>query len=144
MKIERYTERAQGFLQAAQAIAMREGHPQFTPEHILKALLDDPEGMAAGLIDRAGGNSRQGRREIDAWIARQPKVSGAASQPQATRELIRLFDTAEKVADKAGDSFVTVERLLLAIAIETNTEAGRILARAGVTAASLNEAINPL
>src|SRR5215207_10884027 len=102
MKIERYTERAQGFLQAAQTIAMREGHPQFTPEHILKALLDDQEGMAAGLIDRAGGNSRQARREVDAWIAKQPKVSGAASQPQATRELLRLFDTAEKAADKAG------------------------------------------
>jgi len=65
MKIERYTERAQGFLQAAQTIAMREGHPQFTPEHILKALLDDPEGMAAGLIDRAGGKSAQVRREVD-------------------------------------------------------------------------------
>jgi ATP-dependent Clp protease ATP-binding subunit ClpB len=142
MKIERYTERAQGFLQAAQAIAMREGHPQFTPEHILKALLDDPEGMAAGLIDRAGGNSRQARREVDAWIAKQPKVSGAASQPQATRELMRLFDTAEKAADKASDKFVTVERLLLAIAIET--EAGRILARAGVTASALNEAINAI
>ena len=87
MKIERYTERAQGFLQAAQAIAMREGHPQFTPEHILKALLDDPEGMAAGLIDRAGGDARQARREVDAFIGRQPKVSGSASQPQATREL---------------------------------------------------------
>ena len=86
MKIERYTERAQGFLQAAQTIAMREGHPQFTPEHILKALLDDGEGMAAGLIDRAGGNARQAKRDVDAWIAKQPKVSGAASQPQATRE----------------------------------------------------------
>lgn len=144
MKIERYTERAQGFLQAAQTIAMREGHPQFTPEHILKALLDDPEGMAAGLIDRAGGDSRQVRREVDAFIAKQPKVSGAASQPQATRDLMRLFETAEQAADKAGDSFVTVERLLLAIAIEKNTEAGKILARAGVTASGLNEAINAI
>jgi ATP-dependent Clp protease ATP-binding subunit ClpB len=144
MKIERYTERAQGFLQAAQTIAMREGHPQFTPEHVLKALLDDGEGMAAGLIDRAGGNARQAKRDIDAWIAKQPKVSGAASQPQATRELIRLFDTAEKAADKAGDQFVTVERLLLAIAIEKDSEAGRILGRAGVTAAGLNDAINAL
>ena len=144
MKIERYTERAQGFLQAAQTIAMREGHPQFTPEHILKALLDDPEGMAAGLIDRAGGKSAQVRREVDAVIARQPKVSGAASQPQATRELLRLFDTAEKAADKASDKFVTVERLLLALAIEKDTEAGKILARAGVTASGLNEAINAI
>ena len=144
MKIERYTERAQGFLQAAQTIAMREGHPQFTPEHILKALLDDPEGMAAGLIDRAGGKSAQVRREVDAVIARQPKVSGAASQPQATRELLRLFETAEKAADKASDKFVTVERLLLALAIEKDTEAGKILARAGVTASALNEAINAI
>src|SRR5918997_1624493 len=144
MKIERYTERAQGFLQAAQTIAMREGHPQFTPEHILKALLDDPEGMAAGLIDRAGGNSRQVRQQVDALIAKQPRVSGSAAQPQATRELMRLFDTAEKAADKAGDSFVTVERLLLAIAIEKDSEAGKILSRAGVTASALNEAINAL
>src|ERR671910_847882 len=144
MKIERYTERAQGFLQAAQTIAMREVHPQCTPEHILKALLDDQEGTAAGLIDRAGGDSRQVRREVDAVIAKQPKVSGAASQPQATRELMRLFDTAEKAADKAGDSFVTVERLLLAIAIEKDSEAGKILARAGVTASAINEAINAL
>src|ERR687898_568225 len=144
MKIERYTERAQGFLQAAQAIAMREGHPQFTPEHILKALLDDPEGMAAGLIDRAGGDARQAHREVDAFIERQPKVSGSASQPQATRELMRLFETAEKAADKASDKFVTVERLLLALAIEKDTEAGRILARAGVTASALNEAINAI
>src|SRR3954462_1626407 len=144
MNMERYTERARGFVQAAQTIAIREGHPQFTPEHILKALLDDPEGMAAGLIDRAGGDSRQARREVDAWIAMQPKVSGAASQPQATREVVRLFDTAEKAADKAGDSFVTVERLLLAVAIEKDSEAGRILARAGGTASALNEAINAL
>jgi ATP-dependent Clp protease ATP-binding subunit ClpB len=123
---------------------MREGHPQFTPEHVLKALLDDSEGMAAGLIDRAGGDSRQVRREVDTYIAKQPKVSGAAAQPQATRELMRLFDTAEKAADKASDKFVTVERLLLAIAIEKDSEAGRILARAGVTASALNEAINAI
>ena len=123
---------------------MREGHPQFTPEHILKALLDDPEGLAAGLINRAGGDARQARREIDAWIAKQPKVSGAAAQPQATRDLMRLFDTAEKAADKAGDLFVAVERLLLALAVEKDSEASKILARAGVTASALNAAINSL
>ncbi|HZY21519.1 MAG TPA: ATP-dependent chaperone ClpB, partial [Beijerinckiaceae bacterium] len=144
MNLERYTERARGFLQAAQTIAMREGHPQFTPEHILKALLDDPEGLAAGLINRAGGDARQARREIDAWIAKQPKVSGAAAQPQATRDLMRLFDTAEKAADKAGDSFVAVERLLLALAVEKDSEASKILTRAGVTASALNAAINSL
>src|SRR4028119_2519074 len=102
MKIERYTERAQGFLQAAQTIAMREGHPQFTPEHILKALLDDPEGMAAGLIDRAGGDARQARREVDAWMAKQPKVSGAASQPQATRGAVGPVGAAGKAARHGG------------------------------------------
>jgi ATP-dependent Clp protease ATP-binding subunit ClpB len=144
MNIEKYTERARGFLQSAQMLAMREGHPQFAPEHILKVLMDDPEGMASGLIARAGGEPRQVRAGIDAWIAKQPRVSGAASQPAATRELVRLFDTAEKAADKAGDSFVTVERLLLALAIEKDSEAGRLLAKAGVTAAGLNEAINAL
>jgi ATP-dependent Clp protease ATP-binding subunit ClpB len=144
MNIEKYTQRAQGFLQAAQTIAMRDGHPQFTPEHVLKALLDDPEGLAAGLIERTGGNAKTVLASVDAALAKQPKVSGSASQPHATRELVRLFDTAEKAADKAGDSYVTVERLLLALAIEKDFEAGRILARAGVTPNGLNEAINAM
>ena len=144
MNIEKYTERAQGFLQAAQTIAMRDGHPQFTPEHVLKALLDDPEGLAAGLIERTGGSAKAVLAAVDAALAKQPKVSGSAAQPQATRELVRLFDTAEKAADKAGDSYVTVERLLLALAVEKDSEAGRMLNRAGVTASALNEAINQL
>ncbi|HYY84549.1 MAG TPA: Clp protease N-terminal domain-containing protein, partial [Beijerinckiaceae bacterium] len=144
MNIEKYTQRAQGFLQAAQTIAMRDGHPQFTPEHVLKALLDDPEGLAAGLIERTGGNAKAVLASVDAALAKQPKVSGSASQPQATRELVRLFDTAEKAADKAGDSYVTVERLLLALAVEKDTEAGRALSRAGVTAQGLNAAIETL
>ena len=144
MNFEIYTERARGFVQAAQSLAMREGHPQFQPGHILKVLLDDPEGLCAGLIDRAGGQSRVALAQTEAWLAKQPKVSGNASQPQATRELVRLFDTAEKAAEKAGDSYVTVERLLLALAVEKDTEAGRALAAAGVTAASLNGAINAL
>jgi ATP-dependent Clp protease ATP-binding subunit ClpB len=144
MNIEKYTERARGFLQSAQMLAMREGHPQFTPEHILKVLLDDPEGLAAGLIDRAGGRSREALQAVEASLAKLPKVSGAASQPQATRDLMRFFDTAEKAADKAGDSFVTVERMLLALAIEGGTEAGRILAKAGATPQGLNEAVNQI
>ncbi|KQP88388.1 ATP-dependent chaperone ClpB [Methylobacterium sp. Leaf117] len=144
MNFEIYTERARGFVQAAQSLAMREGHPQFQPGDILKVLLDDPEGLCAGLIDRAGGQSRVALAQTEAWLAKQPKVSGNASQPQATRELVRLFDTAEKAAEKAGDSYVTVERLLLALAVEKDTEAGRALAAAGVTAASLNGAINAL
>ena len=144
MNIEKYTERARGFVQAAQNLAMREGHPQLQPGHLLKVLLDDPEGLCAGLIDRAGGQSRVALAQTEQWLSKQPKVSGNAAAPQATRELIRLFDTAEKAATKAGDSYVTVERLLLAIAVEKDTEAGRALQAAGVTPASLNGAINAL
>src|SRR5215212_9694176 len=144
MNFEKYTERARGFVQAAQSLAMREGHPQLAPGHILKVLLDDTEGLCAGLIDRAGGRSREARAAIEQWLAKQPKVSGAAAQPQATRELMRFFDTAEKAAEKAGDSFVTVERMLLALAVDKDTEAGRILSAAGVTAQGLNAAIETL
>jgi ATP-dependent Clp protease ATP-binding subunit ClpB len=144
MNLEKYTERARGFVQAAQNLAMREGHPQLAPGHILKVLLDDPEGLCAGLIDRAGGRSRDAHAAVEQWLAKQPKVSGSASQPQATRELMRFFDTVEKAAEKAGDSFVTVERMLLALAVEKDTEAGKILAQAGVTAQGLNTAINAL
>jgi ATP-dependent Clp protease ATP-binding subunit ClpB len=144
MDFEKYTERARGFVQAAQNLAVREGHPQLAPGHVLKVLLDDPEGLCAGLIDRAGGRSRDAHAAVEQWLAKQPKVSGSASQPQATRELMRFFDTAEKAAEKAGDSFVTVERMLLALAVEKDTEAGKILAQAGVTAQGLNTAINAL
>src|ERR687898_1563615 len=145
MKIERYTERAQGFLQGAQAIAMREGHPQFTPEHVLKALLDDPEGLAAGLIDRSGGNSRQALKSVEEALGKMPKVSGGgAGQVYLAASTARLFDNAEKIAEKAGDSFVTVERLLLAIALEKDSDAGKILARAGLTPQNLNTAIEQL
>ncbi|KQT87056.1 ATP-dependent chaperone ClpB [Methylobacterium sp. Leaf469] len=144
MNFEIYTERARGFVQSAQTLAMREGHPQLQPGHLLKVLLDDPEGLCAGLIDRAGGQSRVALAQVETWLARQPKVSGNSSQPQATRELVRLFDTAEKAAEKAGDSYVTVERLLLALAVEKDTESGKALAAAGVTPASLNGAINAL
>ncbi|KAF1857837.1 hypothetical protein Lal_00041351 [Lupinus albus] len=123
---------------------MREGHPQLQPGHLLKVLLDDPEGLCAGLIDRAGGQSRVALAQTEQWLAKQPKVSGNASAPQATRELVRLFDTAESAAQKAGDSYVTVERLLLAIAVEKESEAGHALQAAGVTPASLNAAINAL
>ena len=144
MNFEKYTERARGFVQAAQNLAIREGHPQLSPGHLLKVLLDDPEGLCAGLIDRAGGRSRDARAAVEQWLAKQPKVSGSAAQPQATRELMRFFDTAEKAAEKAGDSYVTVERMLLALAVEKDSDAGRILAQAGVTAQALNTAINAL
>ena len=144
MDFEKYTDRAKGFVQSAQTTAMREGHPQLAPEHLLKVLLEDTEGLCSGLIQRAGGDAREALRATEQALARMPKVSGGASQPQPTRDLVRLFDTAQKIAQKAGDSYVTVERMLLAIATEKDTDAGRILAKAGVTPQSLNAAINEL
>ncbi|MBN9452710.1 MAG: ATP-dependent chaperone ClpB [Bosea sp.] len=144
MNIEKYTDRAKGFLQAAQTIALREGNQQFTPEHLLKALLDDNEGMAAGLIDRAGGQSRVALQLVDQALAKLPKVSGGSGGLNLTQGLARVFDTAEKAAEKAGDSFVTVERLLLALAVEKDTEAGKALSKAGVTPQALNAAIEAI
>ena len=144
MDFEKYTDRAKGFVQSAQMLAMREGHPQLGIEHVLKVLLDDAEGLAAGLIGRAGGDAKAALRNVEELLAKQPKVSGAAAQPQPTRDLIRLFDSAGKIAQKSGDSFVTAERLLLAIAMEKDTDAGKALAKAGVTPQALNSAINEI
>jgi ATP-dependent Clp protease ATP-binding subunit ClpB len=145
MDFEKYTDRARGFVQSAQSLALREGHQQFTPEHLLKVLLDDPEGLASGLIDRAGGRSREALSAVEAALAKLPKVSGSgAGQVYLAPALARVFDQAQKVAEKAGDSYVTVERLLLALALEKDSEAGKILARAGVTPQNLNEAVNAL
>jgi len=145
MDIEKYTERARGFIQAAQSLAMREGHQQFSSLHVLKVLLDDSEGLAAGLIDRAGGSSRAILKATEDALNKLPKVSGGgAGQVYLAPELARAFDTAEKVAEKAGDSFVTVERLLLGLALEKDSEAGRILRNGGVTPQNLNAAIEAL
>nr|PZN41645.1 MAG: ATP-dependent chaperone ClpB [Pseudomonadota bacterium] len=144
MNVDKYTDRSKGFLQSAQSLALREGHQQFSPEHLLKVLLDDPEGLAAGLIDRAGGRSREARQLAEQALAKLPKVEGGSGQLYLTPGLARVFDTAEKAAEKAGDSFVTAERLLLALAIEKDTEAGKALAKAGVTPQSLNAAIEAL
>ncbi len=145
MNIEKYTERARGFVQSAQSLALREGHQQFTPEHVLKVLLDDPEGLAAGLIDRSGGQSRQALSGVEAALGKMPKVTGSGSgQVYLAAATARLFDNAEKIAEKAGDSFVTVERLLLAVALEKDSDAGKILAKAGVTPQNLNSAIEAL
>jgi ATP-dependent Clp protease ATP-binding subunit ClpB len=145
MDFEKYTDRARGFIQSAQSLAMREGHQQFAPEHLLKVLLDDPEGLAAGLIDRSGGNARAALAAVEAALAKLPKVSGSgAGQVYLAPGLARVFDAAEKAAQKAGDSYVTVERLLLALAIEKNTDAGKILAEAGVNPQNLNAAIEAL
>ena len=145
MNFDKYTDRSKGFIQSAQSLALREGHQQFTPEHLLKVLLDDPEGLAAGLIDRSGGDSRQALSAVEAALAKRPKVSGGgAGQVYLDPALARVFDVAEKAGEKAGDSFVTVERLLLALALEKGTEAGKILANAGVTPQNLNAAIESL
>jgi ATP-dependent Clp protease ATP-binding subunit ClpB len=145
MDFEKYTDRARGFVQSAQSLALREGHQQFAPEHILKVLLDDPEGLAAGLIDRSGGRSREALAAVGASLAKLPKVSGAgAGQLYLAPGTARVFDAAQKAAEKAGDGYVTVERLLLALALDKESEAGKILSRAGVTPQNLNAAINAL
>jgi ATP-dependent Clp protease ATP-binding subunit ClpB len=145
MNFDKYTDRSRGFIQSAQSLALREGHQQFAPEHLLKVLLDDPEGLAAGLIDRSGGNSREALSAVEAALAKRPKISGGgAGQVYLDPALARVFDSAEKAGEKAGDSFVTVERLLLALALEKASEAGKILANAGVTPQNLNAAIEAL
>ena len=145
MNFEKYTDRARGFVQSAQSLAQREGHQQFTPEHLLKVLLDDPEGLAAGLIDRSGGNSRQALQAVEAALNKLPKVTGAgAGQVYLAQSLAHVFDVAEKAGEKAGDSYVTVERLLLALALAKDSEAGKVLKNAGVTPQSLNAAIEAL
>ncbi|MBY0620804.1 ATP-dependent chaperone ClpB [Sphingomonas ursincola] len=146
MNLEKFTDRAKGFLQSAQTVAIRMSHQRISPEHILKALLEDSEGMAAGLIARAGGQAPVAVQEVDALLAKVPAVSGGGAQqtPGLDNDAVRLLDSAEQVASKAGDSFVTVERLLLAIALAKGTKAGDALAKAGVTPEALNTAINEL
>ncbi|WP_338609096.1 ATP-dependent chaperone ClpB [Pelagibacterium nitratireducens] len=144
MNIEKYTERTRGFIQSAQQMALSRGHQQFTPLHILKVLVDDPEGMATGLIDRAGGNAQAVRAGVEEGLKKLPSVSGDNGQIYLSRELARVFETAEAAAQKAGDSFVAVERMLLALTIEKDTDAGKILASAGVTANGLNAAIEAI
>ncbi|MBA4748271.1 MAG: ATP-dependent chaperone ClpB [Sphingopyxis sp.] len=146
MNLEKFTDRAKGFLQAAQTIAIRLNHQRIAPEHIAKALFDDGEGMAAGLVTRAGGDALSVRHAIDALVGKIPAVSGSGAQatPGLDNDAVRLLDAAEQVASKAGDGFVTVERLLLAMALASGTPLGKIFADAGVKAEALNAAINAL
>jgi len=145
MNIEKYTERARGFIQSAQSLATRDGHQQFSPLHVLKVLLDDSEGLAGSLIDRAGGNSRAILKATEDALNKLPKVSGSgAGQVYLAPDLARAFDAAERVAEKAGDSFVTVERLLLGLTLEKGSEAATILGKGGVTPQNLNAAIETL
>ncbi len=144
MNFEKYTERARGFIQSAQTYALGQDHQQFTPDHLLKVLLDDPEGLCAGLIERAGGRAKDALLAVEQSLAKMPKVSGAGGQLYLAPETAKVFDQADKIAKKAGDSFVTVERLLLALAMIKESGAGKALEKAGVTANGLNEAINQL
>ena len=142
MEFEKYTERARGFIQNAQTLALRANHQQLTPLHLLKTLLEDNEGMAAGLIDEAGGQSARAFEEVGAALHKLPRIEGAgAGQVFLAPDTARLLDKCEQMAEKAGDSYVTVEYLLLGLAMDTGSGAGKILADAGVTPQNLNRAI---
>ena len=144
MNMEKYTERVRGFMQSAQTYALGEGHQQFTPEHLLKVLLDDEQGMSAGLIERAGGDAKAARVGVETALAKLPKVSGGNGGLHLAQPLAKVFNTAEDAAKKAGDSYVTVERLLLALAIEKSAKTHDILKTAGVTPKGLNDAIEAI
>jgi ATP-dependent Clp protease ATP-binding subunit ClpB len=146
MNLEKFTERAKGFLQSAQTVAIRMSHQRIAPEHLLKALLEDEQGMASGLIQAAGGDPRRALSETDLALSKIPAVSGSGAQqtPGLDNDLVRVLDQAEQIAQKAGDSFVTVERLLVALALGLNTAAGKALQAAGARPEAINAAINSM
>ena len=129
MNLEKFTDRAKGFLQAAQTVAIRMNHQRITPAHVLKALLEDSEGMASGLIQRARGNSQFAAQEVDAALGKVSAVSGGGAQqtPGLDNDAVRMLDQAEQIAAKSGDAYVTVERLLLALELASTTDAGKAL-----------------
>lgn len=146
MNLEKFTDRAKGFLQSALTVAIRMNHQQIAPEHLLKALLEDEQGLAAGLIQKAGGDAKKATSETDLALAKIPAVSGsgAQSQPGLNNDAVRVLDQAEQIAQKAGDSYVTVERLLVALALSLNTAAGKAIKASGATPEGINAAINEL
>ncbi len=146
MNIDKFTDRAKGFLQSAQTVAIRMNHQRISPEHLLKALLEDDQGMASGLIAAAGGDAKRAASETDLALAKIPAVSGSGAQttPGIDNDAVRVLDQAEQIAAKAGDSFVTVERLLVALALSLNTAAGKAIKTSGATPEGLNTAINTL
>jgi len=145
MNFEKYTERSKGFVQAAQTLAQRRGNQQITPEHILKVLLDDKEGLASNLIRAAQGDPVAVHAAVDGALDKLPRIEGAgAGQVYLSPETARLFAEAEKIAEKAGDSFVTVERLLLALTLLKESAAAKALASAGITPQNLNRAIEDI
>jgi ATP-dependent Clp protease ATP-binding subunit ClpB len=142
MDLQKFTERTQGFLQAAGTIAIREFSQRITPEHFLKALMDDEEGAASGLIRAAGGNPQAVKEAVDAEVARQPKVQGSgAGQPQVTPELVRVLDNAQQTATRAGDEYVAQDRVLVALAA-SETAAGRALRAAGANPQAVERAVD--
>ena len=143
MNLEKYTDRAKGFIQAAQTIAMRDGHQKFLPEHILKALLDDKEGFASKLIEKAGGDVKIARVENEVALNKVPVVTGdGAGQLYMDASLVKFSDNAEKIAHKSGDSYVTVETLLLGLLLTLDCDAGKALKKANVKTDALNQIIN--
>ena len=146
MNLEKFTDRAKGFLQAAQTLAIRLNHQRITPEHMLKALLEDSEGMASGLIQRAGGNPAIAQQAVDVALGKIAAVSGSGAQtaPALDNDTVRLLDSAEQIATKSNDSFVTVERILVALALAMTTPAGQALKSANCTPQALEAAITAL
>ncbi|HJO85777.1 MAG TPA: Clp protease N-terminal domain-containing protein, partial [Rhodospirillales bacterium] len=145
MEFENYTERSRGFIQSAQSLAARSGHQQLSPEHILKVLLEDKEGMAAGLIQAAGGNAKPAFEGVLAELKRVPEVQGSgAGQVYISTELAKVLSQAEEIAEKAGDNYVTAERLLLALVLTSDTPSHKILAANGVTPQNINTAIEDM
>ncbi|MDO5705804.1 MAG: ATP-dependent chaperone ClpB [Paracoccus sp. (in: a-proteobacteria)] len=143
MNMEKFTERSRGFIQSAQTIAIREENQRVVPEHLLKALMDDDQGLASNLITRAGGDARRVQSAVDQAVTKLPKVKGGGGQVYVDPSMVRVLDEAEQIAKKAGDSFVPVERILMALAM-VNTSAKDALDAGGVTAQKLNGAINDI
>ena len=145
MNFDKYTERTRGFIEAAQGLAQRSGHQRFVPEHLLKVVLDDSEGLAFNLMRSAGGRPEEALEAVEAALAKLPKVEGeGAGQLYLAPETGKLLESAEEIAEKAGDSFVTVERLVLALALAAGTAAAEIIKTSGVTPQTLNKAIDEL
>ncbi|MGF6862604.1 ATP-dependent Clp protease ATP-binding subunit ClpB [Rhodobacteraceae bacterium MBR-64] len=143
MNMEKFTERARGFIQAAQTIATREDHQRLAPEHLLKALMDDDQGLASNLIKRAGGEPARVVEAVELALSKQAKVTGDAGQVYIDPQTVKVLDEAEKLAKKAGDTFVPVERILTALAI-VKSKAQEALAAGAVSAQNLNAAINDI
>ena len=144
MDMEKYSDRMKGFIQSAQTGALAAGHQQFLPEHLLKVLLDDNEGMCASLIERSGGDAKSVRNSVEKALAKTASVSGGGGQLYLSGDTAKLFDQAEKAAQKAGDSFVTVERMLLAMALDAKSPTGKHLTAGDVEPKALNKAIEEI